>query len=163
MTELNKDVERLRELLARAGADKWVLQDGCSWRRIGTDRGHDGNILCPYNSRHDNHPDLSAPDGVLELIVETHNALPALLDERDSLLSKVSVMREAMPWGHVDLADWAIVGMNHYYVDGQRHLFVSMSHNGRCIRAEGVNQGAVFADLREQARALLSDSKEGEQ
>jgi hypothetical protein len=38
-----------------------MVQDGCSWRRIGTHM-HDGDVLCPIVQR-DGHPDLIAADG----------------------------------------------------------------------------------------------------
>lgn len=78
-------IASLRELLARATPGPWQLQDGCSWRRIGT-AGRDGNVLCPSTySRDDNHPDLTAGKGEdlyanLRLIVAAVNALPTLLD-----------------------------------------------------------------------------------
>ncbi len=81
--ELAATVERLRQRLAMATQTPWELQDGCSWRRIGT-QGHDGNVLHPTNSRTDNHPDLGCGRGEslyanLMLIVEAVNALPDLL------------------------------------------------------------------------------------
>jgi hypothetical protein len=77
-------VERLRGLLAEAHPVPWELQDGSSWRRIGTKHGPCGNVLCPTKDHHDGHPDLTASDGRLydnlTLIVEGINALPSLLD-----------------------------------------------------------------------------------
>jgi hypothetical protein len=77
-------VERLRSLLAEAHPVPWELQDGSSWRRIGTKHGPCGNVLCPTKDHHDGHPDLTASDGRLydnlTLIVEGINALPSLLD-----------------------------------------------------------------------------------
>lgn len=51
------------------------------------------------------------------------------------------------PWNTPPLNEWAIVGMNHYFVDGQRHLFVAMVKDGRCIKTEGADEAKVFADL----------------
>ncbi len=56
-----------------------------------------------------------------------------------------------MPWHHPDLADWSIVGMNHYHVDGRRFLFVAMTRGGACIRAEGADDGALWERLRKSA------------
>ena len=42
-----------------------------------------------------------------------------------------------MPWKQPPLNEWAICGMNHYRIDGVRHLFVSMVKDGRCITEEG--------------------------
>ena len=43
----------------------------------------------------------------------------------------------AYPWRQGPLDTWAICGMNHYHVDGERFLFVSMTKGGKCITAEG--------------------------
>jgi hypothetical protein len=40
-------------------------------------------------------------------------------------------------WKMVPLDEWAIVGMNHYFVNGKKLLFVAMVKDGRCIKAEG--------------------------
>ena len=81
--DLQELVNNLRELLTQTTPGLWEVQDGCSWRRIGT-QGHDGNVLCPTNCSHDNHPDLEASDGKrdanLRSIVALHNAAPFLLD-----------------------------------------------------------------------------------
>lgn len=75
-------LDDLDALLAKATKGVWVLQDGCSWRRIGT-HFHDGDVLCPTNARSDGHPDLIAADGKLydnlKLIVALVNAAPQLL------------------------------------------------------------------------------------
>jgi hypothetical protein len=103
------DVEALRRLLEKATARPWELQDGCSWRRIGT-RGHDGNVLCPsvYSNR-DNHPDLVAGRGEdvydnLRLIVALVNAAPALIAsaERASRLEAAFQYIDAMDWKRLD-------------------------------------------------------------
>lgn len=61
-TPSSQQVEALRELSERATLGEWQVQDGCSWRRIGT-RGRDGNVLCPTNHYRDHHPDLAAGKG----------------------------------------------------------------------------------------------------
>jgi hypothetical protein len=55
------------------------------------------------------------------------------------------------PWKSHRLADWSIVGMNHYHQNGERRLFVSMERQGRCIKAEGEDAGALWAELERQA------------
>lgn len=99
MTDLTDLTERLRDLLANATPGPWMVQDGCSWRRIGT-RQHDGDVLRPTNSRTDGHPDLTADDGMcrynLEAIVETHNALPDLLTTLETLTEENARLREAL-------------------------------------------------------------------
>jgi hypothetical protein len=56
------DLDELERVAREATQGPWELQDGCSWRRIGTRNGN-GDVLCPYNSRTDNHPDLCAGRG----------------------------------------------------------------------------------------------------
>ena len=41
------------------------------------------------------------------------------------------------PWKDGVLAEWSIIGMNHYHVKGERFLFVAMVKDGRCIQEEG--------------------------
>ena len=42
-----------------------------------------------------------------------------------------------LPWNDRLLDGWAICGMNHYHVSGERFLFVSMVKDGKCITEEG--------------------------
>lgn len=46
-------------------------------------------------------------------------------------------MENTQPWQQQPLHVWSICGMNHYHVDGERFLFVSMVRNGMCITEEG--------------------------
>lgn len=57
----------------------------------------------------------------------------------------------ALPWQAPPLNAWAIIGMNHYFIEGRKHLFVAMGRDGRYIKAEGEDERKVFADLRQQA------------
>ena len=41
------------------------------------------------------------------------------------------------PWKQPPLDEWRIVGMNHYKVNGETFLYVSMCKNGKCITEEG--------------------------
>lgn len=101
MTDITETARELRVRLSRATQGEWQLQDGCSWRRIGTHM-HDGNVLCPSTySREDRHPDLIAGKGEdlyenLELIVAMKNALPALLDHLTAYEREVEQMRAAL-------------------------------------------------------------------
>ena len=52
-----------------------------------------------------------------------------------------------LPWNHIVLRPWSIVGMNHYHRDGRRRLFVAMTKDGRCIKAEGWDEALVFERL----------------
>lgn len=100
MTEIKELVEKLRALQKWATPGPWEIHDSCSWRRIGTAR-HDGNVLCPTNSRTDNHPDLTAGRGEdlqanLGLIVGAVNALPQLLAAIELLSSQVEELKAAL-------------------------------------------------------------------
>lgn len=56
-----------------------------------------------------------------------------------------------MPWDRVELRGWSIVGMNHYYVNGERRLFCAMTNSaGRCIKAEDCDEVEVFKSLARQ-------------
>ena len=55
------------------------------------------------------------------------------------------------PWMMPPLNEWAIVGMNHYHVDGERRLFVSMAKDGRCIKSEGADDEYLWNRLWHQA------------
>ena len=41
------------------------------------------------------------------------------------------------PWLDGPLAEWSIVGMNHYSINGKRQLFVVLEKDGACIKEEG--------------------------
>lgn len=65
---------------------------------------------------------------------------------------------DKLPWLYDKyLKDWDIVGMNHYKVLGVRHLFVSMSKDGKCIKEEGRNEVQVFNQLSAKAMLILRD------
>ncbi len=55
------------------------------------------------------------------------------------------------PWMVPPLNEWAIVGMNHYRINGERQLFVSMAKDGRCIKAEGADDKHLWNRLWHQA------------
>ena len=56
-----------------------------------------------------------------------------------------------LPWQEAPLKDWAIVGMNHYFLHGEKHIFVAMIKGDTCIKAEGTDETKVFADLKQKA------------
>ncbi len=62
-----------------------------------------------------------------------------------------------LPWKNSVLEDWSIVGMNHYHLEGQRRLFVSMAKGGRCIKAEGPDDTQVWDEL--VAKATDEDNR----
>lgn len=59
-----------------------------------------------------------------------------------------------LPWQRGVLAEWSIVGMNHYHADGRRRLFVALTRQGRCIQAEGDDEPALWDELARQAAAV---------
>lgn len=65
----------------------------------------------------------------------------------------MSGYRHALPWQEGPLKYWLICGMNHYHVDGIKHLFVSMTKDGVCIKEEGVDTVHLWDRLIEKAKA----------
>lgn len=61
---------------------------------------------------------------------------------------------EVYPWSCFPLNEWSIVGMNHYFRAGQKHLFVAMCKNGKAIKAEGTNETGVFDSLKRQVMEI---------
>jgi hypothetical protein len=57
-----------------------------------------------------------------------------------------------LPWLSDALKHWSIVGMNHYFLSGQRYIFVAMEDQGRCIKAEGLDDETIWAQLEILAR-----------
>lgn len=55
------------------------------------------------------------------------------------------------PWMTQELDSWNIVGMNHYYMHGQRWLYVAMTKDGYCIQSEGL------ADAIDDMRLIWED------
>jgi hypothetical protein len=53
----------------------------------------------------------------------------------------------SMPWEKPELQGWSIVGMNHYFIAGVKHLYCAMTQGGRCITSEGLSENEVFSDL----------------
>lgn len=58
-----------------------------------------------------------------------------------------------LPWLREPLADWSIVGMNHYHQNGKKYLFVAMVRDGRCIVEEGLDDETLWNRLCERATA----------
>lgn len=63
-------------------------------------------------------------------------------------------MRLEWPWEIDALIDWDIVGMNHYHSEGGRRLFVAMTKDGCCIKAEGPETSEIWRSLAVQAEQL---------
>jgi hypothetical protein len=62
-----------------------------------------------------------------------------------------------LPWNKPELESWSIVGMNHYFANGVKHLYVAMVHKDMnyAIYAEGTDEVAVFDQLTEEALRLI--------
>ena len=63
------------------------------------------------------------------------------------------------PWQRGPLNEWAIVGMNHYHVNGERHLFVAMVKDGKCINEEGLDDEYLWNRLCHQVWNLKEPSR----
>jgi len=61
---------------------------------------------------------------------------------------------ELNPWQKSPLDEWAICGMNHYHVDDERFLFVSMVKDGRCITEEGLDDEYLWNRLCHKAWSI---------
>jgi hypothetical protein len=62
------------------------------------------------------------------------------------------------PWNIHPLNRFNIGALNHYYVDGKRHLFVVMTHDGGAyIKAEGADEFEVWKDLEKQATKFIME------
>lgn len=59
------------------------------------------------------------------------------------------------PWQKLPLSKWAICGMNHYHIDGEKFIFVSMVKDGKCITQEGVDNWVIWNNL-----SILADLAE---
>ena len=57
------------------------------------------------------------------------------------------IVSEIPPWKKAPLDSWAICGMNHYHVDGEKRLFVSMTKDNICITSEGVDNWVIWNNL----------------
>lgn len=60
------------------------------------------------------------------------------------------------PWQQGVLADWSIVGMNHYHMNGERRLFVAMTNGNRCIVEEGADDPYLWNRLHHKAWGFAS-------
>lgn len=63
------------------------------------------------------------------------------------------------PWLMSPLDQWSIVGMNHYYVNGERFLFVAMVRDGHCIKEEGRDDEYLWNRLWSKASDIASASR----
>ena len=79
------DIEELKRLALAATPGPWIVQTGCSWRRIGTPGG-DGDVLRPVKNQHDGWPDLAGPMANLEFIAAANpQAVLALTAQIETL------------------------------------------------------------------------------
>lgn len=56
-----------------------------------------------------------------------------------------------LPWKRPELADWRIVGMNHYRQDGADRLYIAMTRGDRAVQAEGPDAPALWNELAAKA------------
>lgn len=56
-----------------------------------------------------------------------------------------------MPWQRLMQANWLIVGMNHYRLNGNLYLYCAMMNKGQCIVAQNTDEAMVFTELERQA------------
>ena len=68
-------------------------------------------------------------------------------------------MSKEVPWRMKPLDEWAIVGMNHYHVEGERRLFVSMTKDDVCITEEGADDEYLWNRLWGKAVAKKEEQK----
>lgn len=80
----------------------------------------------------------------------------------DGLESAIEIAKnlkcKAMPWSELLSEGWRIVGMNHYNLAGETHLFCSMTKGEKCITSEGPDEVQVFRDLEKKAGFGLEES-----
>jgi len=62
--------------------------------------------------------------------------------------------KKNMPWQHGILQDWSICGMNHYRLNGEKLIFVSMAKDGKCITEEGRDNEFLWNRLWHKADEL---------
>ena len=81
--DLKRDLAKIQE---RDRPLPWVVQSGCSWRRVASEPTRqnprtfpDGNVLQPIRQRSDGHLDLSMPETQLEALVRIVNNVPRIL------------------------------------------------------------------------------------
>jgi len=63
------------------------------------------------------------------------------------------------PWLIPPLDGWDICGMNHFYINGNKFLFVSMTKNGFCIKEEGDDDSFLWNRLYHKALELQEEIK----
>jgi hypothetical protein len=64
--------------------------------------------------------------------------------------------KKQAPWLMKPLDEWSIVGMNHYFLNGQKRLFVAMIKDGRCIKEEGADDEYLWNRLVHKAWQALA-------
>lgn len=63
-------------------------------------------------------------------------------------------MTNKLPWQQAPLDEWSICGMNHYHVDGEKFIYVSLVKDGVCIKEEGRDDQYLWNRLWHQADKL---------
>tara|TARA_B100002049_G_C16085590_1_gene379366 strand:+ start:3754 stop:4098 length:345 start_codon:yes stop_codon:yes gene_type:complete len=78
--------------VSAALSDPWMVATGCSWRRILTQSGR--SVCVPDNHHQDNHPDLLADHGVLQLMAtspQLYESTVLLIETLERVLAGRSV------------------------------------------------------------------------
>ena len=63
------------------------------------------------------------------------------------------------PWKEKVLSEWDIVWMNHYYINGEKLLFVAMSKDGKLIKEEGKDDKYLWNRLWHKASPPSTDKQ----
>lgn len=63
------------------------------------------------------------------------------------------------PWKDKAFTEWSIVGMNHYFLAGQKRLFVAMVKAEHCIVEEGPDDEYLWNRLWHKARKYAEGSE----
>ena len=59
----------------------------------------------------------------------------------------MNIENKTAPWQNEMLKEWSICGMNHYIMNGQKFLFVSLVKDGVCITEEGLDNKYLWNRL----------------
>ncbi|MEE8262721.1 MAG: hypothetical protein V3R83_09695 [Gammaproteobacteria bacterium] len=61
-----------------------------------------------------------------------------------------------IPWHETPLGEWSIVGMNHFFIGDQKHLFVALTKDGASLVETGRDEDSldsqkIWGNLRRRA------------
>lgn len=52
-----------------------------------------------------------------------------------------------LPWRQEEFKGWSIVGMNHYFIYGNKRLFVAVCKDNVCLKEEGEDDHSLWRNL----------------